>query len=1267
MTNRILSALLALIALTCSAVGQTTPTIETFANVNALQSYTFPGMPPTPPDIINLLGYYSPGDGGGGLLRKANTGDPDCLVPDTGQCFHDFPSANFYAREKLADNYGLVNVLYFGCQPEASDTPLSFDNSLCFTNAQTAAQAYGLAGINVCGNSVGSEWNITSGFTYTMNVSCPTRDPNRPETAGGSEPSSGDFRSYPYTLRVDGSMMNMITCGVVSTSMMATSGKMDGINILRARLNVSTLAPSSIQDLWNNRQAYTGTGLTIAGDGCQFGNGNILGFDTGILSNGPRELHLYNYKVDANNCRNFETQRGGGTIVSENGQCTNIVTELTTFSKFNLPISAITKDVPTGQLMVTLATGCGPPNSNCPLPGPSLMDGWVVQLAGIQSANGQKWTLVPTGSTSNWLLQNSTGDFIAGQSFSGVTFPNNSNILFVGVPSTKCPASATAMIAFCQIQPGQIVTDANGTACFPSGTQVAAVWYDYGRVALTNPTTCSQTGGETVTFTDTPFVLSLGSATVHSGGGGTGYAKGNVLTLSGGSCGATPPEVTVTDITTSGAIRTVKISQPGSCPVGSFPPTPNMPTGGSGTATLDIAQGENLSLSAGVREGIGTAIGNTIVLADTNSYTGGYRHCLNFADGSANSTVLAPMCFSDQTLQDNFQDGITFSGAAQSNTVVGGAVHYFGGNIVSSASADAALVANRVIGTTIGGNELNSGPNEILFVDEGAKPASSTPSNARLELEGVTSLTRGFAFVGDDVLGLGIKDSMLSSVQVFCQSAATAALIDRTGSTLQSNSCTAPANPSAAAGVVTPSPMSGTYATTNANCGQVIGSASATTTPLTVVLPASPVLNCRFWLIDDNTHGFLIDPDGSSIATALGSTYNPLPIAPSTNAFAVVSLAYNGTQWMADSGAPETLVANSLVNGQRAAHGQVRLTYVSATSLKLCPYNGPGGLIANGSLILVPAGCLFLPSTATTGASRLNYVYAGTSTVTVSGAVGVSGTGSMIRLTLSSISSLVNGDTITVMNVKGTTEANGTWVVTNVGAAGNTVDLVGSAFSNTFSSSTPAPTAEYAYLVARNSSHGPIQDANGVQVESDVVSRTLVGEVWLNASQQFSDSWASGSGCSLNVASYFNPLAKTSKAAFTADRTSTVTSLTEINSEIECDFLAMTTNGETRALNWSFVDSTSSNTVADGSMTAVGFDGSATEATVGYMGTAIGQKGNVSSAGFKSVVPGTGTDHHVASVYGAVIGSGSMATWLYTIAGSGTGTGTGTLTISIPQ
>lgn len=192
----------------------------------------------------------------------------------------------------------------------------------------------------------------------------------------------------------------------------------------------------------------------------------------------------------------------------------------------------------------------------------------------------------------------------------------------------------------------------------------------------------------------------------------------------------------------------------------------------------------------------------------------------------------------------------------------------------------------------------------------------------------------------------------------------------------------------------------------------------------------------------------------------------------------------------------------------------------------------------------------------------------------------------------------MNGDNIQISGINYPIPSAG------ITAANTSVYVNGSANQNL-----AASTLYYVYLFVNNgaltidfSATGHVTDTVagnvGIEIKSGDNSRSLIGMVYTNGSSQFSDS-----GATRLVASWFNKKQKTSRGNFTTNRTTTSTSLIEINSEIRAHFLSWGTEDIVAHADIStFTDATASVTTD-----AFGLDGSGTT-----FGGAVG--GSVQSA-----------------------------------------------------
>jgi hypothetical protein len=180
----------------------------------------------------------------------------------------------------------------------------------------------------------------------------------------------------------------------------------------------------------------------------------------------------------------------------------------------------------------------------------------------------------------------------------------------------------------------------------------------------------------------------------------------------------------------------------------------------------------------------------------------------------------------------------------------------------------------------------------------------------------------------------------------------------------------------------------------------------------------------------------------------------------------------------------------------------------------------------------------------------------------------------------------------------------------------------------------------YAYMnsgtmTLEASTTGHTEANTGIETKTGASSRTLVGMARTNGSSQFVQS-----DSNLGVLSYFNRRVKAIEFAFTADRTTTSTSYTEINSEIRLPFL---TWGDSDVA-FSVRGCTSNNTNNTRVHTAVGIETGGSVNVRG--GTACRQGASTNSQEFNSAFSGFSDEsegYHYATVMGKV-GAGT-GTW----------------------
>ncbi len=155
----------------------------------------------------------------------------------------------------------------------------------------------------------------------------------------------------------------------------------------------------------------------------------------------------------------------------------------------------------------------------------------------------------------------------------------------------------------------------------------------------------------------------------------------------------------------------------------------------------------------------------------------------------------------------------------------------------------------------------------------------------------------------------------------------------------------------------------------------------------------------------------------------------------------------------------------------------------------------------------------------------------------------------------------------------------------------------------------------------------------GTEIKTGDNTRTLVGMVRTNASSQFADSAAQRF-----VLSWFNRQTIGGYSAFTVNRTSTSTSLAEVNTEIRNEFLIWA--GE--AVHASIAGTGRNSNANRYVFTAISFDGGTADfVSLNQNSSAAGQV-PVNISGIKN---GLSEGYHYATLFGSVAASGGTATW----------------------
>jgi len=157
---------------------------------------------------------------------------------------------------------------------------------------------------------------------------------------------------------------------------------------------------------------------------------------------------------------------------------------------------------------------------------------------------------------------------------------------------------------------------------------------------------------------------------------------------------------------------------------------------------------------------------------------------------------------------------------------------------------------------------------------------------------------------------------------------------------------------------------------------------------------------------------------------------------------------------------------------------------------------------------------------------------------------------------------------------------------------------------------------------------------NGIQIKTGDATRVLVGKVYVSSGVNFVDS-----GATRTVLSWFNQKPKVAKANFTADRTTTSTSYTELNTEIRNVFITWAD----QMVNCSASGSANNSTAAICG-TAISIDGGTPEQgaqTIYNVNNATTPYGFAPSAPVEGL---SGTAVHYATLFGKV--ASGTGTWL---------------------
>lgn len=231
----------------------------------------------------------------------------------------------------------------------------------------------------------------------------------------------------------------------------------------------------------------------------------------------------------------------------------------------------------------------------------------------------------------------------------------------------------------------------------------------------------------------------------------------------------------------------------------------------------------------------------------------------------------------------------------------------------------------------------------------------------------------------------------------------------------------------------------------------------------------------------------------STFSTAIGGYPNGAMLRRADGAGFWISTADNNITNPDTGGAGwSTVLFSGGSSGIILGQGLCQLRYSSPTSLLLMPFNGSVVFI-NGAYVPLPAAGLPLASSLQTDNTDYNsYAYNYTTNIS---AVANNG-GGLFRLTVGSTTNLATGYPLTVASTVGASGLNANWTITVVDATH--VDLQGSTFAAGYTSG-----GTLAGPIVFGSTTAHVTGANGLEVMSGDVTKTMVGKFRLNGSGQF--------------------------------------------------------------------------------------------------------------------------------------------------------------------
>lgn len=421
---------------------------------------------------------------------------------------------------------------------------------------------------------------------------------------------------------------------------------------------------------------------------------------------------------------------------------------------------------------------------------------------------------------------------------------------------------------------------------------------------------------------------------------------------------------------------------------------------------------------------------------------------------------------------------------------------------------------------------------------------------------------------------------------------------------------------------------------------------------------------------------------------------------------APISVYFNGTSWLAFSGAPSLMAY--LGYGSMASQGQGRLFLVTSDpswwsvgskigSLAFCRLNGMGITSpSNGGIALnmIPSQCSFIDSASGSLPYYITFRHFGSYTANgiAQGAAYGAGTapngtayaaGNYVVITNVSANNFASGNTVIVHNIRSTlgTRTSGKWIAKLLTAPA-TGCAVGNCFElheevreetdmNNLVSSIGPPSSfipgdslhasitppviggSYEALTSVSAAGGGVtrrtNPANGSEEDTASAIRSIVGMA-RTVGGVFTDTDANR-----YVTSWFNPVERRARATTAADRTTASAAFVEANADLRASFVFMNhvsaqagTLGDLgRRVRYEPQITVSNDTAGGGCQVAVGFDGTTPEQEIGQMVNPGGVTNipiTLTLSGSKSGLT-EGANPHFATILVRTNGTGTCKLW----------------------